>query len=76
MKILLTVFIIFISGLRNDTIAKEVYICDSTKAEVYHKTKDCEGLTNCTHEIKIVSVYDAKHTYNRRACKVCYFWVF
>ena len=76
MKVLLTTFLLFISIFRNDAVIKNVYICDSANALVYHKTKDCEGLTNCTHEIKIISLYDAKNTYNRRACKVCYFWVF
>ena len=45
-----------------------VYICVTGK--VYHATKDCRGLKNATHEIKAVSLAEAKKT--RRACKICY----
>ena len=49
-----------------------VYICDSKSSEVYHKTKNCSGIKNCTHEVKEVTVSEATSTYNRRACKICY----
>lgn len=45
-----------------------VYICVTGK--VYHSTRDCRGLSNATHKIKVVSLSEAKKT--RRACKVCY----
>jgi hypothetical protein len=76
MKTILTTLIIFISVGKNSGIIKYAYICDSTNAVAYHKTKDCDGLKECTHEIKIVSISEAKTIYNRRACKICYFWNF
>ena len=48
-----------------------VYLCDSETAHVYHSTKDCRGLRNCTHKIIKVTLDDAVNKYNRRACKIC-----
>ena len=39
---------------------KTVYICVST-ATKYHYDKYCRGLSNCTHEIRAVSLTDAKN---------------
>jgi hypothetical protein len=53
--------------------AKEtyVYLCDSETAHVYHSTKDCRGLSHCTHRIIKVTLDEAIHKYDRRACKLC-----
>lgn len=48
-----------------DTI---VYICVTGK--VYHSTKDCRGLANTTHKIKMISLSEAQKT--RRPCKICF----
>lgn len=48
-----------------------VYICNSETAHVYHSIKDCRGLSHCTHTIIKVTLYDAVHKYDRRACKLC-----
>ena len=53
-------------------VTSNVYICDSKGAKVYHSTKNCKGLTNCTHTIKEVAKDDAINKYARRACKICY----
>jgi hypothetical protein len=68
-----TFFVILIFLTSFNINPASVYICDSETATVYHKTKDCEGLQKCTHEIKLVTRSEAKNTYNRRACKICYF---
>lgn len=47
---------------------KGVYIC--VTGEVYHEYRDCYGLSNATHEIKLVPLSEAQRT--RRACKICY----
>ncbi|WP_072032210.1 hypothetical protein [Crocinitomix catalasitica] len=45
-----------------------VYICYSTTATKYHFTKNCRGLSACTHDIKIVTLQDAKGKYERTLC--------
>lgn len=51
--------------------ATYVYICNSSTAYVYHSSKDCRGLSHCTHEIVRVLLSDAVNKYGRRACKIC-----
>jgi hypothetical protein len=51
---------------------EEVYICVSGNAKVYHRIRECHGLSPCTHTIKKVKESEAIRDYNRRACKVCY----
>ena len=41
-------------------VESSVYICDSEYATKYHYKKDCEGLQKCTHEIKELTVTEAK----------------
>ena len=48
-----------------------VYICVSNTAHVNYATKDCRGLSASTHDIKKVTLEDAKNYYDKRACKVC-----
>ena len=50
---------------------KEVFVCDSNTAFAYHKKRDCEGLKNCTHEIKTMTKKDAK-ALGRKPCCYCY----
>lgn len=50
-----------------DTI---VYICTGPKSKVYHKYKDCKGLSRCSRSIKAVKLSDVKES--RRPCKICY----
>ena len=54
------------------TVADHVFICDSKSSKVYHSSKTCRGIQNCKHDIKEVTLKEAKETYGRVACKVCY----
>ncbi len=45
-----------------------VYICFSNTAKKYHYSKTCRGLNACKHDIKQLSVKDAKTKYNRTLC--------
>ena len=60
MKLLVvgTVLLLFSFGKSNGE--SPVYICDSEYATKYHYKKDCEGLQKCTHEIKELTVTEAK----------------
>lgn len=49
----------------------DVYICTSKGAKVYHRYKDCKGLSRCSKQIKTVSVEQAKRM-GRRECRICY----
>lgn len=40
----------------------EVYICDSKTASKYHFKEDCTGLEKCIHDIRKVTVAEAKNT--------------
>lgn len=37
-----------------------VYICDSSTAKRYHYNSNCRGLNRCTHQIKSISLEEAK----------------
>ena len=56
-------------GRNNDT--EMVYICVSETAYAYHSNKYCQGLENCTHEIRKVSKNEAEEKYGRRPCRRC-----
>lgn len=45
-----------------------VYLCNSTSAKKYHYVKSCRGLNACKHEIRKVSLSDAKYVYKRTLC--------
>lgn len=47
---------------------KSVYICVNKGAKKYHYTKNCRGLNACSHEIRKVSLSDAKGKYNKTLC--------
>lgn len=59
------------SSYINNSKTDSVYICNSSTAYVYHSTPNCKGLNRCTHGVIKVSLYDATHSYGRRACKLC-----
>jgi hypothetical protein len=61
----------FTNSKNNVNVETFVYLCDSPSAYVYHSTKDCKGLSHCTHEIITVTLPDAINKYKRRACKIC-----
>lgn len=77
---LLIAFIFYFSGVSttNEIITKEVnltdgtttsvYICNSKTAKKYHYSKTCRGLNACSHDIKSVSLSDAKSKYKRTLC--------
>jgi hypothetical protein len=69
MKIIAT---LFASILLAFTLNSGVFICDSKTSKVYHSTKTCRGIKNCSHEIKEVTLKEATGTYSRVACKICY----
>jgi hypothetical protein len=48
-----------------------VYVCNSETSYAYHKSSNCRGLSNCTHEVIKVTVTEAKRK-NKRPCKICY----
>ncbi len=68
MKLAVITAVLLMSCVSASNSEKEVYICVSKSAEVYHLKKDCHGLNRCTHEVKVVSLQSAKETYKRRLC--------
>ena len=50
--------------------SKEVYICTGKYSHSYHRSKTCNGLNNCSGEIKKISLEDAERAYDK--CKICY----
>lgn len=47
-----------------------VYICTGPSSKTYHTSPKCNGLRNCSKEIKKVTKQQAEQM-GRRACKVC-----
>lgn len=45
-----------------------VYVCDSPNAYRYHLTKNCRGLSNCSHRILAISIEEAEKE-NKTLCK-------
>lgn len=52
--------------------AGNVFICISKGSKAYHSSKTCSGIKRCTHEVREVTLNDAKNNYGRVACKICY----
>lgn len=48
-----------------------VYVCTGPSSKAYHNSKGCDGLRNCSKEIKSVSIEEAKNM-KRRPCGYCY----
>lgn len=70
MKLLLATLVLFISV--SFTPPNKVFICVSKGSKAYHSSKSCRGIKKCTHEIREVTLSDAKNTYGRVSCKICY----
>lgn len=72
MKTLITAFalatITFCACNSNDG---KVYICTGPYSKAYHKTKNCQGLSNCSREIKSVTE-EAARDMGRHKCGYCY----
>lgn len=51
--------------------SNSVYICTGPQSRVYHKHKDCNGLSRCSGTIESISIDKAK-SIGRRECKWCY----
>ena len=47
-----------------------VYICTGPSSKVYHTSPKCNGLRNCSKDIKKVTLEQAQQM-GRRACKIC-----
>jgi hypothetical protein len=47
---------LFLTITAFQTPLKMVYVCVSETAHKYHLNPHCQGLQNCTHEIKEVSI--------------------
>ena len=45
-----------------------VYICKSETAHKYHYSKNCRGLSACTHDIIPVTLQEARQKYKRTLC--------
>lgn len=67
----ISLLLLFTSGISSCDDSGKVYVCASNGAKVYHRYKDCKGLSRCSKQIKTVSVEQAKKM-GRRECKICY----
>ncbi|HEY0031326.1 MAG TPA: hypothetical protein VGC65_11245 [Bacteroidia bacterium] len=72
MKLLLSSCFVLLFAFSANKASTNVFICDSSASKAYHSSKTCRGIQKCTHEILEVTLKDAKGTYGRVACKVCY----
>jgi hypothetical protein len=73
MKILLHLVLLMQLSMEKKPDTPQVYICTSSKAVAYHKSKDgCKGIQACNRKILKVSKSDAIRKYKYRACKICY----
>jgi hypothetical protein len=72
MKIFIVVFSLFLLSFPSQKEpATKVYVCISASSERYHAFKDCRGLQRCNHEIKEVSIEEAKKM-GKTPCHICY----
>lgn len=65
--VILFLWFALFSDLRTNQTAN-VYICDSSGAYAYHYKKNCPGIKRCTHNVKMVSLADARRRYKRKLC--------
>lgn len=63
MKILTIALLILFSSTED----AKVFICDSPSSEVYHVDENCEALKRCKHEVKEITLEEAKDL-ERRLC--------
>ncbi len=52
------VFFLFLTSFSHEVA--EVYICKGPQSKKYHYKKDCRGLKNCSTDIYLVPLSDAK----------------
>lgn len=69
-KLIILTFLLAFPLLGMETANETVYICTGPKAVVYHKTKNCKGLSKCSDDVVSVSLEKISKT--RRPCKICY----
>ena len=55
-KLIILAFLLTFPLLGMETANETVYICTGSKAVVYHKTKDCKGLSKCSDDVISVSL--------------------
>lgn len=62
----------YVSAKNTPTTAEQsyVYICTGPSSKVYHTSPKCNGLRNCSKDIKKVTLEQAQQM-GRRACKIC-----
>lgn len=53
-----------------ETEQSYVYICTGPSSKTYHVSPKCNGLRNCSKEVKKVTLQQAQQM-GRRPCKVC-----
>ena len=58
-KLILLSFILLLTSF--NSVESDVYICGAKGAKRYHFSKSCRGLNNCKHEIKKVTLKEAKN---------------
>jgi len=71
MKTLLISLFITVSFSNRSGKTDSVYLCMGNYSHAYHATLNCKGLRNCKGKEIKVSLYDATHKYNRKACGYC-----
>ncbi|MCB0479271.1 MAG: hypothetical protein KDC84_13975 [Crocinitomicaceae bacterium] len=59
---------LYSSNVKNLKEDAAVYICVSSGATKYHYNRNCHGLNRCTHEIRKVSLTEARSKYKRTLC--------
>lgn len=64
--ILIVLSSLFLGSFKEET----VLICDSVNATAYH-THQCNGLSKCTHEVKTITLSEAKKL-GYKPCGFCY----
>ncbi len=69
-KLIILTFLLSFPLIGMETANETVYICTGPKAVVYHKTKDCRGLSKCSDDVVSVSLEKISKT--SRPCKICY----
>lgn len=57
-KIIFIAFLFCLLSFKNED--SKVFICGVRGAKKYHYNENCRGLNNCKHEIKNVSISEAK----------------
>lgn len=64
----LSSLVLFLSYSCDNKETGSVYICLSKGAYAYHQNSNCKGIKRCSHEIREVSLEEAKGEYDRQLC--------